>query len=474
MMTPPQLPKIAFTLKDTAGRLDLHVFSSLTNELRKLGSGQQPESKWFHQRRQEMIDAMHQEKKLKHFLVSSADVRVLIHLWSTHIDFFKAYPVSKRHLKLMIRIKDKLSPSQIFSLIRLYFMVYDQIDDLKYFCTCIQSQLEKICPNKRLSQNMHIYCKHKSILFDSSLKAFWASYNQDENSLQAYCQTYHIPWDNKARFVISAKHHLYISPIENLRPGETSDSFERLCHDEIKNMPYDSQYSIGQTIAIHMMDQLENKSLPDSWRHFVMNLLGDPRMPKTSDLYQNGWAGMPSRYANQMEKWLSQMDMLVFLEILKEIGKQTGNEMIRRMFPSRKSFLESLYKTGMVTQTRLFLSSDAISFIEKQYEPQDRPMFAQLSHKNKSIIYMQVGRVHLIEGTHNYSARLLDWLPTKHPITNLEKKKFILSELATGLDQAYVSEFQDSEHLYVIPHDIHNAWRRKLVEILKGFDIFLT
>jgi len=133
--------------------------------------------------------------------------------------------------------------------------------------------------------------------------------------------------------------------------------------------------------------------------------------------------------------------------------------------------LESLHQTGMIASTRLFLSNDAVEFIEKRYDPDDRPSFAQISHKNKSVIYMQIGRVHLIEGTHNYSARLLDRLPSDHSINDLQKKKFMLPELATGLDQAYASEYKDSQHLYVVPHDIHNAWQRKLIEVFKTFDI---
>jgi hypothetical protein len=468
-----QLPQLIFSLDDTAGRQDLQMFETLTNEFRKMGAGQPPEAQWFHQRRQEIMDAVINGKKLKHIIFSASDIRVLIFLWSTNSLFVSKCPISKKHIKLLLRIKPALTPSQIFGLIRIYFLQFDQITDLPFFCKYIRDQLAIIFPKKRLSQDMQVYCDQKEILFDPSLKNFLALFKKKNINLKEMCNHYHIPWDHTARFIIAAKHHLYVSPIEKMRLGDRHPIFDRVSCPEIKNMPYDSQFSLAQTISMHMMDKADHKNMPDNWRQIIISLLGDPRMPKSSAVYQKGWAGLPSDYENQMQKWLSQMDMLVFLELLKEIGNQSGNEMIQRMFPARKTFLESLYQTGMITRTRLFLSNDAVEYIEKQYEPEDRPMFAQINHKNKSIIYMQVGRVHLIEGTHNYSARLLDRLPESSGITDQQKKKFILTELATALDHKYVSEFKDSKHLYVIPHDIHNAWQRKLTEVLQAFGVHL-
>jgi len=469
-----QLPKLSFTLDDTAGRSDLHVFDELTDAFKKMGSGQISKARWFHQRRQEIVDAVLNGIKLKHILTQPSDIRILIFIWSTNMVFMSKCPISKKNLKHVLRIKPRLSPSQIYSLIRLYFLQYDQIADLTFFCKYINDQLGNICLNKRLSKDMQIYCDQKDILFDPALKSFWALFEKPETSLKEVCKNFHIPWDHTARFIISARYHLYVSPIEKLRLGDSDSIFSKISRPEIKNMPYDNQFSLSQTISMCMMDKASNKNMPDNWRQFIISLLGDPRMPKSSALYQKGWAGLPSDYEHQMQKWLSQMDMLVFLELLKEIGNQSGNEMIQRMFPARKSFLESLYQTGMITRTRLFLSNDAVEYIEKQYNAEDRPMYAQISHKNKSIIYMQVGRVHLIEGTHNYSVRLLDRLPESSGITDQKKKKFVLTELATGLDQKYVSEFNDTNHLYIVPHDIHNAWQRKLTEIFQAFDVRLV
>jgi len=473
-MIKTQLPQLNFTLDETSGRSELHIFKELTDDFKKMGAGQPPQGQWFHLRCQEILDAVLNGEKLKHILVSPSDIRVFIFLWTTNQVFVSKCPVSKKHIKQVSRIKPYLSPSQIYSLIRLYFFQYDQIDDLNYFCKYIRDQLKTICPNRRLSQDMKVYCNQNDVLFDPSLKAFWTLLDQTENNLKKVCKDNHIPWDHRARFIIATKYHLYIAPIEKLRLGEMHPIFSSVSIPEIKNMTYDNQFSIAQSISMRMMDKSSNTNIPDNWRHLIISLLGDPRMPKSSTLYQEGWAGIPSNYEHQMQKCLSQMDMMVFLELLKTIGNQSGNEMIQRMFPARKSFLESLYRTGMISQTRLFLSTDAITYIENQYHPEDRPMYAQVSHKNKSIIYMQVGRVHLIEGTHNYSARLLDRLPKSSGITDQQKKKFVLTELATGLDQNYVSEFHDSQHLYIVPHDIHHAWQRKLLEIFQIFDIHLS
>jgi len=468
-----QLPTLNFELVEKTGLLDINIFNQLTNELKKLGTGNIPKSRWFHKRRKEIVDALSNGYKLSRLLKTVRDIRVLIHLWSTDTIFFSTYPISKNNLKSIARIKTPLSSSQLYSLIRLYFYHFNNISDLKYFCKFIRDNLRKICSKKRLSKDMLLYCKNKDILFDPSLKDFWEMYSLEEITLKDFFQNFNIPWDHRSQFLISSKNSLYLKPVEVLKPGKEDPVFELISKPENKDMPYDKNYSIAQKVSMIMMDKAVDKNMPDNWRQFIIKLLGDPRMPKSSDLYKKSWAGLPVSYEKEMRKWLSQMDLIVFLDILQEIGKQSGNDMIRRMFPARKKFLESLYKTGMVVSTRLFLSNDAIEFIEQRYDQEERPSFAKISHKNKSVIYMQIGKVHLIEGTHNYSARLLDRLPKKHSINDLQKKRYILPELATGLDQAYVSEFKDSPHLYVVPHDIHNAWQRKLIEIFKMFNIYV-
>ncbi|MBF0450744.1 MAG: hypothetical protein HQK75_08595 [Candidatus Magnetomorum sp.] len=473
-MIKPQLPLLKFELPDGSGLLDVDVFKKLADEFKQLGAGSSPEARWFHQRRQEIIDALSSGVKLKHVLETQRDIRVLIHLWSTDNAFFTAYPITKSHLKQISKIKTPLAPSQLYSLIRLYFDQFDRISDLKYFCKYIRDHLNGICSKRRLSQDMSVYCSQKDILFEFGLKSFWEAYHPQETSLKKFFQTYRIPWDHRSHFSIASKRHFYVKPVEHLKLGEVDPIFDVLINHDIKRMPFKDRYSIGQTVSMLMMDKAANKNMPDNWRQFIIKLLGDPRMPKSSDQYQQGWGGVAATYEQQIRKWLSQMDLIVFLEILEEIGKQTGNDMIRRMFPARKVFLESLYKTGMIMNTRLFLSNDAVEFIEKRYDAEERPLFARISHKNKSVIHMHVGPVHLIEGTHNYSARLLDRLPSEHPIADHQKKRFLLTELATGLDQAYALEFKDRSQLYVVPHDIHNAWQRKLTEVFKTFDIHVN
>ena len=470
-MVKPQLPDLTFTLPDHSGMLDINVFQKLASDLKKIGEASSSEARWFHRRRQEIVEAFSSGMKFKHVIVSSRDIRVIIHLWSTDTAFFKKYPITKRHLKQLSKIKKHLTPSQIYSLIRIYFYQFDHIDDLKYFCSYIREHLNYLCSKRRLSKNMTFYCEQKDILFEYGLKSFWENLYPSETTLKQYFQKFHIPWDHTSQFSIASKQHLYIEPVHHIKVGEQTAVFELLISHDIKHMPFKDRRSVGQTVAMLMMDKAQNKSMPDNWRQLIIKLLGDPRIPKSSDQYQKGWAGIPIMYEQQMRKWLSQMDLIVFLEILEEVGKQTGNDMIRRMFPSRKSFLESIYKTGMIVNTRLFLSNDAVEFIEKRYDDEERPLFAQINHKNKSLIHIQIGQVHLIEGTHNYSARVLDRLPSEHPIIDHQQKRFMLTELTTGLDQSYINEFKDNSNLFIVPHDIHNAWQRKLTEIFKNFDI---
>ncbi len=141
------------------------------------------------------------------------------------------------------------------------------------------------------------------------------------------------------------------------------------------------------------------------------------------------------------------------------------------MFPARRRFLEGLEQAGLVTESRLFLSGSAQSYIHRTIPRKDLPHFNSLSNSDKSVIYLNLGKCHLIEGTHNYSLWLYGQLPQKNPIDTSPFSELTSRDLGMGMKEQYERERGPTiEGLppYKISHHPNVTWQRKAIQNMKS------
>jgi len=471
------LPAINFKLKTDTGIKGIEIFSELIKSFEKIGKGEPKKSKWFNNRRQELLNLVLSGSKLKHLINTPQDIRVIINLWSTNEDFFYCEPLSKGLLKKFKQFKKALNPSLSFSLIRIFFDKYDFIKDLHFFCQYLKEGLSNIEISRPLSDELRTYCTNKEIIFNISPEKLLNNAKNRNKDLSYIFEELKIPDSRYGRFAQICKKNYYIEPLKKIKFGAYHPVFDEIKNQHVKETPYNKRLNIGQASAILLMDLIEKKELfaPEIWLKLILNILGDPRIPETSPQYKIWWMPLDKKYEKMMRKWLAQIDLVVFLEILEEVARTNDNEKIKRMFPSRKEFLENIYKENMIKDTRLFLGNDALSYVNDKYKSEKKPLFSRLNHKSKSIIYLNIGKAHLIEGTHNFSVRIFDKLPSKCSLNDLESKKFSIKNLSTDIENKYKAEYIINKPFpYIVHHDVHNAWQKKLYNVFSDIGIRIT
>ena len=194
----------------------------------------------------------------------------------------------------------------------------------------------------------------------------------------------------------------------------------------------------------------------------MLRIAGDPRVPESSLNYQKWWAVLGSERVRSMKGWLSRVDLKLFLEILDDYGKSSGKRDMQRMFPSRKRFLDGLIEQGLVAHSRLFLSAEAERFLKRNFAAEDLPDYATVSGSQTTTIYLQVGHLHMIEGSHSFAMRLSSDIPEIPEILNYETRKFSHNKLTIMRDE-----------VERIIHTPYRFWQHNAIQYMRNRGIYL-
>lgn len=183
--------------------------------------------------------------------------------------------------------------------------------------------------------------------------------------------------------------------------------YDELSYDRIMNwlrpdansVPY---ASIGAGIdAIVMPLETETDlQLRDKVEKFLISAFGDPRVEKGS------WASVPQRALRVVTKWLTSKSLKVFFDV---ISKYEGSH----MWEPRKRFWMDLDERDWVDAAWVILNDDASAHAEGLAKEHDDKSFTShgrcaFNAGEKCFFILKVGRVTIIEGTHDFAVRLFD------------------------------------------------------------------
>src|SRR5699024_3971830 len=130
---------------------------------------------------------------------------------------------------------------------------------------------------------------------------------------------------------------------------------------------------------------------------------GDPRL-RRSAAYRKWWAEIPPDCAETVARWLSAEDLRLFLDSIERFAETTGNPVMNRLFPGRKTFLWGLYELGYVKETRLIVGRDVRDDLRRRLSPEMLRSLARLQGRGRestSLIAIDCGPFFLVEGSHN-------------------------------------------------------------------------
>ena len=226
------------------------------------------------------------------------------------------------------------------------------------------------------------------------------------SELGATFEAYGLAGLDTGRYGDICRAHFYLETLRGLAPGEWDEVLDELLKPSVSKAPYEGDKRIGHA-ALEILIDRAGEAPGDAWQNFILNLAGDPRIASSSPNYRQWWLPLGEARINQVRGWLSKEDLRLFLQAVEQYGNESGKEDLQRMFPARKTFLEGLFKLGLIRDTRLMLGGIAQQSVRRILGAEVKTNFARMdsSMSDKAVIYLDCNEFHLVEGSHRAAAK---------------------------------------------------------------------
>lgn len=275
-----------------------------------------------------------------------------------------------------------------------------------------------------------------------------------------------------SRFFEASQHVYYLSRLRKLQPNEPSDPLAELQVPRVYQSRLSSHRRLGHEVLTILIDTLRKAHCgpSEAWRNTLLAIAGDPRVPKTRPRYADWWAQIDASYAAIMSEWLAEVDMELFLRIWREYAQREGDPALQRMYPDRECFLHGIFRKKLVLGTRLYLGEDAIIYLNSMCTEKYCPYYVPIrgsQSKNLAVFYLNLGKAHIIEGTHNFTLMILPKIPPYSALSeNVSSTE--RSDFRVRLKILYEKNFGASGCF----EQVHRGdWRAKAVKQLRSLGI---
>lgn len=443
-------------------------WSSLTLQTKKIadGAGQGEEFKALEQQinRYVMYD---QKEKLKQILIKRKGVRVLTQLWIDKEDVRKA-SLNEETIDYIQAKHPKLGMSSLMNLISLVYRYFDALVDGNIFNRLTQwlnQQIEQRLKDRKNSSDtiLSVLNQAKWLLDLTAPKALVNLAKQNHLDLSEQLKELRLNELPQGRFLDICHAQYYLDTLREIPVGEQHDVLHELLKHDVATMPFEEGKRIGH-IALEIIIDRSAGAPSEIWQNFVLNLAGDPRIANTATNYRQWWKPIGENRVKAVTSWLAKEDLRLFLGAIEEYANYTGDEALNRMFPARKRFLEGLYEHGFVRNARLMLGNQAEHTVKRVLGKSLTTSYINLRGMTQtSIIYLDCGDFHIIEGSHNFKLWIYMGLPSE------KLNDYSLSELnhfalTNSFPQEYKKNYPKGE-LMPIQHS-PTSWQKNAIDFL--------
>lgn len=443
-------------------------WNSLTLQTKKIadGAGQGEEFKALEQQinRYVMYD---QKEKLKQILIKRKGVRVLTQLWIDKEEVRKN-SLNEETIDYIQAKHPKLGMSSLMNLISLVYRYFDALVDGNIFNRLTQwlnQQIEqRLKDRKNTSDTILSVLNQAKWLFDlTAPKALVNLAKQNHLDLNEQLKKLRLNELPQGRFLDICHAQYYLDTLKEIPVGEQHDVLHELLKQDVATMPFEEGKRIGH-IALEIIIDRSAGAPSEIWQNFVLNLAGDPRIANTATNYRQWWKPIGESRVKAVTSWLAKEDLRLFLGAIEEYANYTGDEALNRMFPARKRFLEGLYEHGFVRNARLMLGNQAEHTVKRVLGKSLTTSYINLRGMTQtSIIYLDCGDFHIIEGSHNFKLWIYMGLPSE------KLNDYSLSELNhSSLTHSFPQEFKKNYpkgELMPIQHS-PTSWQKNAIDFL--------
>lgn len=445
-------------------------WSSLTVQTKKIadGAGQGEEFKSLEQQINRFV-MYDQKEKLKQILIKRKGVRVLTQLWIDKEEVRKN-SLNEATIDYIQAKHPKLGMSSLMNLISLVYRYFDSLVDGNIFNRLTQwlkEQIElRLKDRKNSSDTILSVLNQANWLFDlTAPKALVNLAKQNHLDLTEQLKKLRLNELPQGRFLDICHAQYYLDTLREIPVGEQHDVLHELLKQDVATMPFEEGKRIGH-IALEIIIDRSAGAPSEIWQNFVLNLAGDPRIANTATNYRQWWKPIGESRVKAVTSWLAKEDLRLFLGAIEEYANYTGDEALNRMFPARKRFLEGLYEHGFVRNTRLMLGNNAAKTVKTVLGNNLNINYINLSGSQEthtSIIYLDCGDFHIVEGSHEFKLWIYMGLPSEK-IIDYSLSEFTRSDLIHRFPREFRTTYPNN-NFKDITHT-PTTWQNRAIEFL--------
>ena len=454
-------------------------FSTIRQSIRKVEKLKKKagtDSKAFQDSCRRLSDALFESgtEDVNRRLVKKVDVRALTYLMANLSDFIEQYEFDNNSISHILHVRNRLGTLNLTQLIRAYFMSFDMLarsTDIGVLSRFISEQLGKmtnLSPADVLAKQKF----HREKLFDikGPQHVISAAINNSED-LGVTFERFGLNGYSNGRFQKLCRYRYYIEQLKILDLDEDHELLHEVVNEQVYMSPAGDGRLLGHLILEVVIDRVPDEEISEPWQKIILSIANDPRVSTTSAEYQQWWMPLGPDRVEKVTGWLSRFDLKLFLEVLKETADRSGDRSKIEMFKTRKKFMEGLLELKLIKKSRLFLGHMAAFNLKRTQTSEQLTAYATLNSSDTSIIYLNVGGLYMIEGTHNFKVKLMDQVPDNLPVTDYSFSYFDDDRFRAKVKRDYVKEFGSDDGIIEATHDIHLNWQHKLIEFFDEYDI---
>lgn len=408
---------------------------------------------------------------------NSIDVRALTHLLADNKEFIEKVTVNLALLESLYTPRPKLGSLSLLQLIGAFFAHFDQIAKKEVFNRLCEIIILEICQRNVDSNNdefANLY-KYRNILFTIDGPVNVVEFSKvnnldlDQTFKKMSLHNYH-----GGRFQQITRFHYYLHTLRNIPVGQDHPVLTEVCKQGVYNALASEGRLMGHEILTILIDRTGHQKVSDSWRNVVMTVAGDPRVPSSSKKYQQWWAILGDERVSKVRGWLSEFDLRLFLRVLEEYGHSSGNQSLQRMFPARRAFLKGLLDQGLISHSRLFVCGHAENYLKANFRQQELPEYARMKDASRSMIYLEVGGLSIVEGSHNFKMWIFPKMPPNAELKRYGGETFDPDDLSYGLKRKYLNTFgRLGPSVLAITHNPNITWQASAITQLRQLGLRL-
>ena len=477
----PPLPTLRFELRDWQEQ-DFASLRENTETLSAMAQSAGMGSRRFEEAQQALLTAAQRgEQALYERLRRPIDIRALSYLLCSQGDEARQIHLTPQLVSRLTGPRPQLSTLTLLQLISAWFR-HDRFKNsqgLRALGRLLQSQLEQR-QNTRRTVMLSLYIEHRALLFAVDAASRLVKRAHAAGNFETIIEQYGLATQADSRLVTLARACYYVARLEALPVGADSSLLKKVTQPDIRDAPLDGEGElIGHAVLRSLISRASANSVSDAWRNTILSIAGDPRVPKGHPYYLKWWSRLEPALIHKVRGWLAGFDLKLFLSALQQYGQDRNDADLQRMYPARKSFLEGLLNQGLVNNTRLFISRDMERYLIQAFREEELPAYAIVNDPrySRSMIYLDVDDVHILEGSHN---RAVYGVPRRLPqasrILDFGTPEFDERDLGKGLLEQYAAEFNgdDSDQLEVSHHPENFNWQHKVIQYLQRQGVALN